>query len=123
MTERFEVQPGFGGLGLAAVHEPEDLREIFREENGLGNGSGREVNQNDGGGNALPFFQFLVELDAAFEVPDEAGQLDVDDRGGRGLHEFLAGRNRRNAGRTRGGGAGESRLGTGRCGLACGRGI
>ena len=122
MTERLEVHAGFDSFRLSAVHEPKDLREILGEENRLGHRSGRQVDENDGGGNALPFFQFLVKLDAAFEVPDQAGLLDVDDGSGLGLHEFLAGDRHGDSGRTRRGGTGETRLGTGSRRFVWGRG-
>ena len=69
-----------GGLGHSASGQPNEVRQVFGQQHGLRQAGRGQLDQDDNVLNSAPLVQSGLPLLAPLQIPDPAGQRNVDVR-------------------------------------------
>ena len=81
ITQRCEFAEHLAGVGLVGVDEPEEVRDIFREQYRFRDGGGRQLDENHDIFDTPPGLECRKPLLATLKIPDPARQRNIDHRG------------------------------------------
>src|SRR5439155_18419373 len=68
------------GIGFPAVGQPDEIWQIASEQHSLCNTCWRQLDEDDKVINPAPMVEGFAPLFAAFQIPDPAGQRNMNNR-------------------------------------------